>query len=297
MGGLALVDIFFLGELRAGGGHNQAAFGFIALGMTSVVIASYYHFNQVRFGTAIFFLAILMGVCAMILSGTRTSWIAGFVVLVIAMFFYLDRFAFIKRVVITVALIVCTAIVASSVPLVQQRIDNMIEITAPYVKGEEQTQFNSLRYRVEAWRAGWNIGMENIIFGVGPGNTKSARKNYVRENPQLKGLERLSHIHNQFMQTFAMTGLVGLFSLLIMIGCHLWLFIKYIGKRYSLIVRCFALSGLLLLVAYLVKSIPGVPFYGKKYLMMYGFSSATIWGCLLGALRLSEQDNCRASQD
>jgi O-antigen ligase len=205
MGGLALVDIFFLGELRAGGGHNQAAFGFIALGMTSVVIASYYHFNQVRFGTAIFFLAILMGVCAMILSGTRTSWIAGFVVLVIAMFFYLDRFSFIKRVLITVALIVCTAIVASSVPLVQQRIDNMIEITAPYVKGEEQTQFNSLRYRVEAWRAGWNIGMENIIFGVGPGNTKSARKNYVRENPQLKGLERLSHIHNQFMQTFAMT--------------------------------------------------------------------------------------------
>jgi hypothetical protein len=84
-----------------------------------------------------------------------------------------------------------------------------------------------------------------------------------------------------------MTGLVGFFSLLVLIICHFWIFTKYLRKQYSLEVRCLALAGFLLLVAYLIKSIPGVPFYGKQYLMMYGFSSATIWGCLLGALRES----------
>jgi hypothetical protein len=69
--------------------------------------------------------------------------------------------------------------------------------------------------------------------------------------------------------------------------CHLWIFIKYLRKGYSLEVRCLALAGLLLLISYLLKSIPGVPFYGKQYLLMYGFSSATIWGSLLGALRES----------
>lgn len=54
MGGLALVDILLLDKYRAGGGHNEAAFGFTALAMTSIVIAFYHRFSQVRFGRAVF---------------------------------------------------------------------------------------------------------------------------------------------------------------------------------------------------------------------------------------------------
>lgn len=43
------------------------------------------------------------------------------------------------------------------------------------------------------------------------------------------------------------------------------------------------------MVVYLIKSLPGVSVYGKHYLMIYGFSSVSIWGCLLGALRESER--------
>ena len=288
MGGLALVDILLLDRYRAGGGHNAAAFGFIALAMTSVTIASYHRFSQVRFGRVVFFVAILMGVCAMILSGTRSSWIAGFVVLTIALFFYLDRYSLFKRVLFTLALIGGIAMVSSSLPIVQERIDQMIGMVTPYAKGEEQTKFNSLRYRVEVWKLGWHVGLENKIFGFGPGNTKRAIRAYAQQNPHWKKLEILNHFHNQFIQSFAMTGLIGLFSFLALVICHLWLFTKYLGKGYSLEVRCLALAGLLLLVSYLLKSIPGVPFYGKQYLMMYGFASATIWGCLLGALRESK---------
>jgi len=290
MGGVALVDILLLERNRASGGYNAAAFGFVALAMTSVVIASYHRFNQVRFGKVIFFLAVLMGVCAMILSGTRTSWLAGFVVLVIAMFFYLDRYSLFKRILYALALIIAIAIVSSSLPIVQKRIDHMIEIVTPYVEGEEQPEFNSLSSRVELWKLAWHEGQENKVFGFGPGNTKRVIKNYMQQNPHLlEALENKAHIHNQFLQTFVMSGLVGLFSLLALVICHLWIFAKYLGKRHSLEVRCLALSGLLLVVAYMIKSIPGVPFYGKQYLMMYGFASATIWGCLLGALRESEQ--------
>jgi O-antigen ligase len=297
MGGLALIDILLLDKNRADGGHNAAAFGFIALAMTSIVIASYHRFSHIRFGRPVFFLAISMGVCAMILSGTRTSWLAGFVVLVMAMIFYPSRYSLFKRTLFALTLIVGIAIVSSSLPIVQKRISQTIEMVTPYVKGEEQTRFNNLRYRVEAWKLGWHVGLENKIFGFGPGNTKRAIKAYVQQNPHLKGLEKLNHVHNQFMQTFAMTGLIGLISFLALVICHLWIFIKYLRKGYSLEVRCLALAGLLLLVSYLLKSIPGVPFYGKQYLMMYGFSSATIWGCLLGALRESELVTHRSHGD
>ena len=287
MGGLALVDILFLDIYRASGGHNSARFGFVALAMTSVVIASYHRFSQVRFGRFVYFLAILMGVCAMILSGTRTAWFAGFAVLVIATFFYLDRYSLSRRILITLTLIGGIAIVGSSLPIVQKRIGQMIEIAMPYAKGDEQTEFTSLRIRVELWKLAWHVGMEDKVFGYGPGNTKRVIKDYAQQNPHLKRLEKTAHIHNQFLQTFAMSGLVGLFSFLALLICHFWIFAKYLSKKYSLEVRCLALSGLLLLVAYLIKSIPGVPFYGKQYLLMYGFASASIWGCLLGALRES----------
>ena len=297
MGGLALIDILLLDKNRADGGHNAAAFGFMALAMTSIVIASYHRFSHIRFGRPVFFLAISMGVCAMILSGTRTSWLAGFVVLVIAMIFYPNRYSLFKTALFALTLIAVIAIVGSSLPIVQKRIGQTIEMVTPYVKGEEQTKFTSLRKRVEVWKFGWHAGLENKIFGFGPGNTKRVIKAYVQQNPHLKKIKNINHIHNQFLQSFAMTGLVGLVSFLALIVCHLWIFTKYLGKRYSLEVRCLALSGLLLLVAYLLKSFPGVPFYGKQYLLMYGFASATIWGSLLGALRESELVDNRFSND
>jgi len=288
MGLLALVDILLLDKSRAGGGHNEVAFGCTALAMTSIVIASFFRFNQVRYGKAIFLLAILMGVCAMVLSGTRTSWVGGGIVLVIAMFFYLDRYSFFRRILLTLVLMSAIAIVSSSLPRVQERFAEGIDMITPYLKGEEQTKYNAFSYRVEVWKLGWQAGLENKIFGFGPGNTKRVINEYARQNPQITGLHSINHIHNQFLQTFAMTGLVGLCSFLALIVCHLWIFTKYLRRQYSLEVRCLALAGLLLLVSYLVQSIPGVPFYGKQYLMMYGFASATIWGCLLGALRESE---------
>jgi len=289
MGSLALVDILILNEHRAGGGHNEAVFGFSAAAMTTIVIASYHRFKQVRFGKIYYTAGISMGLCAMFLSGTRTSWISLAVVIVLVMIFYLDQYSLPKRILASIALICCITAAGITIPLVQERVDGMIEQFTPYLKGEEQTQFTSLRYRVELWKAGWHMGLTEKILGVGPGNIKKELKVYVEANPHLVGLENMNHIHNQFLQTFAMSGLIGLVALVVMNLCHLWIFTKYLAKGYSVEVRSLALSGFLLVVAYLVYSIPGVPFYGKHYLMMYAFSTASIWGCLLGALQESGQ--------
>ena len=288
MGLLALVDILVLNEHRAGGGHNQAVFGFSAAAMTSIVIASYHRFNKTRFGKLIFVAALLMGFCAMFLSGTRSAWIVVIAIIIIAMIFYLDRYSLPKRIMIAMALIFCISAGGLAIPLVQKRIDNMVEVVTPYVKGEEQTKFNSLRARVELWKAGWRIGMTDKIFGVGPGNIKKALKVFAIENPELAPLGRMNHLHNQFMQTFAMSGFIGLASFIGLITCHLWIFTKYLGRAYSVEVRGLAFAGFLLVVAYIIYSIPGVPFKGKQYLILYAFSSASIWGCLLGALQQSE---------
>ena len=39
-------------------------------------------------------------------------------------------------------------------------------------------------------------------------------RDYIQQNPHYKRLKNMAHIHNQFLQTFAMSGLIGLFSFL-----------------------------------------------------------------------------------
>jgi len=288
LGGLALVDILILGKYRAGAGHNEAAFGFHALAMTSVILASYHRFNRIRFGRIYFLLGLFMGICAMFLSGTRSSWLAGIGVLIVVVIFYLDRYPLYKRILVSIVLIASISVVGMSIPLVQQRVDNMIQIMTPLLKGEDLTDLDSLSARLIGWKAGWRMGKSEIWLGIGPGNVKRTLRAYGREYPELKGAETLNHIHNQFLQTFAMSGIIGLCSLMTLVLCHLWIFTKYLGRHYDNEIRSLALGGFLLLVAYLIYSFSAVPFYGKQYMLMYAFSSATIWGSLLGALRESK---------
>ena len=291
LGGLAIVDILYLDMKRAGSGYNASAFGFFALVLTSIVLASYHRFKRDRFGIPIFILAVSMGVCAIILSGTRTSWLAGIVVLVCAMLFYLDRYSVTRRLLVTLVVIVGITVVGSSIPLVNKRIEIMMDSVAPYVAGEELNHYNGFRSRVELWKLGWEMGMDHKLFGFGPGGTKNAIQYYAKQNLKIERRKNWNHIHNQFLQSFAMSGIFGLLSFLVLMACHFWIFARYLGKGYSMEVRSLALAGFLLWVAYLIKSIPGVPFYGTHYLMMYGFSSAAIWGSLLGALHFSAPED------
>jgi len=292
IGILALVDVLILDEHRAGGGHNSVVFGFIALAMITPLIASYHQWRNFKFGKYYFVIGILMGCCGMLLSETRSSWITAIALIIIAMMFYLDFYSITKRSLIILVLICCIAGIGMSIPVVNKRIGNMVEITAPYINGEEQRKFSSLRLRVEGWKASWNIGLDSYVLGIGLGvaDYRKALRAYVEDKRELAPVAELKHTHNQFMHIFAMSGVVGLISFVGLIACHLWIFTKYLNGRYSMEVRSLALSGFMLVVGYTIMSIPEVPFYNKQWLIMYSLSSASIWGCLLGALRASRQE-------
>ena len=107
----------------------------------------------------------------------------------------------------------------------------------------------------------------------------------MKENPHLEGLQTMKHAHNQYMQTFATSGLTGLLALLAIFICHGWLFAKHMAARYPQEIRDLAFAGVLLVIVYAILSITGVPFDRKKHILLYGFSSASLWGGIMGALK------------
>ncbi|MEM7209226.1 MAG: O-antigen ligase family protein [Pseudomonadota bacterium] len=287
MGVIALIDSFYLDKTAANGGYNSAMFGMAALSMTAVAVASFHRCAELRWGKFLFTTSILLGLVAIILSASRTTWFSSVIIFLIAGYFLLDRYNLSKRFLIILLSLAAAATVAATQPKSQARFFNMIEIITPYLKGDEQTQHTSLRLRVEVWKMGWQIGMENKLIGYGPGETKRVIKHYATEYPQYHGLQSLRNFHNQFIQSFAMCGVPGLISYLLLVVCHFWLFFKYLNKQYNREVRMLALSGLLLVVTYLLKAFLGVSFYDKQQLLVYGIASATLWGSLSAAANKS----------
>ena len=297
LGSLALIDILVLDQSRADAGNNAVVFGFVSVSITSVVVASYRTFSARKYGSLAYVVAIVFGVCATLLSGSRGSWIAALAVIVIAVNFYFDRYALGKRLLISGLVILCVGLIGLSVPPVQKRLDNMITIVSPYFTDENQGAFNSASYRIESWRAAWTIGMEHPFLGIGPGNLLDELDAYAERNPDKRGLEKMKHAHNQYMQTFAIAGFAGLAALMIMLAVHGWLFAKYLAKRYPSEVRSLALAGLLLVVVYALHGITAVPFERKKHLLLYGFATASLWGYIQGALaQLREQGGSQVDQ-
>jgi len=288
LGAIALIDIFVLDKARANAGNNAVVFGFISVVISSVVIASYRLQRQQKYGAWWYVSALVLGLIAILLSGSRGSWIAALAVAFIATIIFLDRYPLAKRVPIAVIMICCIALLSLSLPQVQKRINHMVEIVAPYITGEQQGPLNSFSYRIEAWKAAAQMGSENPLLGIGPGHFRQALKAYVQQNPELDRLQIMKHAHNQYMQTFATGGVVGLVALLVLLGSHLWLFARYLVGTYPLEVRSFAIAGFLLVIAYALLCITAVPFERKKLILLYGFSSAMLWSCLLGALKLTQ---------
>ncbi len=77
------------------------------------------------------------------------------------------------------------------------------------VKQVELTPTNfALVQRMALWQAGWEMGLDNPIVGIGPGNYEAAYPRYFAPGWS----EPLPHAHNYYLNTFAELGIIGLIA-------------------------------------------------------------------------------------
>jgi O-antigen ligase len=59
--------------------------------------------------------------------------------------------------------------------------------------------------RMAHWQAGWAMGIDHPVIGVGPGNYEAAYPRYYLQD----WVEPLGHAHNYYLNTFAELGIIG----------------------------------------------------------------------------------------
>ena len=78
-----------------------------------------------------------------------------------------------------------------------------------------QNESNSLR--ILSWKASLQVILENPLVGVGTGDVKDALMEQYKKNGSTIPLHLKLNAHNQYLQTFATLGILGLFLLLLLL--------------------------------------------------------------------------------
>lgn len=102
------------------------------------------------------------------------------------------------------------------IPSLKNRIINTSQDIST-LKNETDINDRSIAMRVEAWKTTLNIIKNNLLFGVGSGDLAIEMNNtYINNDSILKPYNRIMP-HNQFLETWAETGILGFFLLLFLL--------------------------------------------------------------------------------
>lgn len=246
--GLILIGIitltqFFLGHSRPSGMINANVFGDLAVAMffLSVVRA----FEETRREQILSVIAATLGVIAIVLAGSRGSWLSFLILFLVYLGVVYPRFlkGYRRRQLGLVLLSAILLVMVVPQTNMVKKVGTAIENIQDWQEGD--TKFSSSGVRMEMWKSGLLAAADSPWFGYGYRNANKAAAKYATQNHER--IASFTHLHNEYITNLASAGLVGLGSLFVLLLAPLTVFIKNLKHREQ---YHYALMGVLLCVGY-----------------------------------------------
>lgn len=192
------------------------------------------------------------------LLSARTQ-LAAFLIIIYSgiIFFYFSRKKWVQGfLVLGISILLCVAAL-KILPGVKMRIFSAKNETSSFFSGNKK-EYNSVSLRFMIWESGLEVIKQHPVFGVGTGDAKDKLKEEATKKGYGIIVEKNLNYHNQFFQTCAAIGLIGLLLLLssIVIG-----FVYGIKKRDYLCLSFFTLIAISFLTESVLERQTGVIFY------------------------------------
>jgi len=192
----------------------------MSLGVFSLVIAVQY-IKEKRFTmTSFALLCAFAGVLASFLSGARGGWIiAPFVIIWLLV---LNRQLISSKAIIGLTIIlICSTLLSQN--MLKKRVQAaMYEITQI---SENNDNNSSTGARLEMWKSGIYIFIDNPLFGIGYQDRQENNRRLVDEGLVDPIVLEYRRLHNSFIEELSMKGLIGFIALMAFFCTPLYLFI------------------------------------------------------------------------
>lgn len=228
-------------SLRFGGVHNPIQFGDLSL-LTGLLAACMLPLTRRRPWAGLLLLTGLgAGIGASILSGSRGGWIA---LLPCGIFLACHLCPGRKKTLITgLVLLLLLTTGLCFLPEVHLRLNAAVSDIHAYRHGIRET---SLGLRFDMWRAALHLLGEKPWLGWGSTGLFNEIHRLAASGDVSAGITAFNHLHNDYLDTAARLGIVGLSGLLSLYFVPLWVFFRCWLNYPPSPARCFVGAGVVL---------------------------------------------------
>ena len=280
-GSFAAWQKLVLGMERADGhlhviqfGNSSMLFGILCLGGLGWAVSQ----KRRHEWMALLLVGALFGAVGSLLSGSRGGWI-GLPFVALVLYRGYGRYLQGRDKVMIVAAVLCGGFLVYSIPQtgVADRIGQAVSDVTRYVSGESRT--SSLGARFEMWRAAAIVIPEKPLTGWGENGYAERAAKLVEEGRVGRAAARYDHVHNEVLDITVKRGLPGLVTLLLIYFVPMRLFARHIASK-DLELRAFAVTGVLLCVAYVDFGLSQVFFAHNSGVMLFSFWLVILWASM-----------------
>ncbi|MDO6461571.1 O-antigen ligase family protein [Granulosicoccaceae sp. 1_MG-2023] len=290
---VGLIDLNTVGGFgwpgRASLNTHPIFFGMISLSM-GMLLLCYHDFWSQRPGAAwLARLAILGALGGLLMSGSRSVWLALPPMVVIYLVSRRHDRLRIRHVLKAVGAVLLACVLLYQLPFVNQRWHEAAAEYSGYMASEnanDPVRGTSLGNRLEMWRAALRMIAENPLLGVGPGGYQVTATRYVEEGGWAPRLQTRNGPHNQYLQAWAARGLPGLLSTVLLMLAPVVYVISLRRRHPALDLRALSLSVMMIVTVFAVTGLSDDSLQKKPLIVFY----CTWLALLLGQARHRTQD-------
>ncbi|GHA87941.1 O-antigen ligase family protein [Modicisalibacter luteus] len=280
-GSWAVWQKLFEGVTRAEGFTNTINFGNLSMLMGVLCLAGLGWAMAQRYPrlwVGILLMGALGGVLGSFLSGSRGGWIGIPFVMLVLYRAYGSYLSGRWLAGILASLFIGAAIVLTTPQLgVQARITQATDQLVDFV--EKGNVHSSVGVRLKMWHTAIELIPEKPLLGWGELGYAQARDDLIDQGFVGPWIERYGHVHNDFLDAWLKQGILGLLALLALYLVPLKLFAQRLQSQ-DLVLRSFAVAGMLLPVAYIDFGLTQVFLAHNSGVMMYAFWLVVLWASM-----------------
>jgi len=294
----ALIEVGLYGVTHraVGSSGKWIMFGDVAMMSGVISIAAVSQFRKYQSPVRLIPIAAsVLGITASVLSGTRGAWLFFPLAAVIVLFFFYrkGRLQLTWKTTAVISLLFF-GVLASAVAFTNatERLEKAYaEVHNYFTQPSDAAGRTSLGQRFEMWRAALDAFKQAPIFGIGPGHFDDHLAELAAENRVNQQVAEAwvtgdephphSHAHNEFLNTLATRGLVGIITEALLFIFMINAFMNSARSEESM-QSSVGLAGILLVSGYLIFSL-------SESVLYHAITANFFFLCLVSLLYLSRK--------
>ena len=229
---------------RFAGMFNPNTFGDLATMLTLFSVIRVTEESREEFWLSL--VALVSGTVAVVMSGSRGAELSFFVMLLIyalVMHWMAPRGR--SRSWISAAVAIVTFVTIYLGTGTDNKRFSIIETQVAQWSSEDDSS-SSVGVRLEMYRSGLRAFADSMIIGYGYRNSTAVASRYTDDQAK-EHIASYTHLHNEYITNMVSAGILGLVSLLLLLGIPLLISIRSLGDENRF---CYAMMGVILISGY-----------------------------------------------